>query len=84
MHRQFLIRPSSGLPKFFDEPRKELPFGGVYSWRDARLRLETRKLKGRNAPVDNFAWVGKHGRTLYRCARTALYRNDLLQPGIRP
>ena len=35
-------------------------------------------------PVHNFAWGGKDGRTLYLCARSALYRIELLQPGIRP
>jgi len=34
--------------------------------------------------VHNFAWGGKDGRTLYLCARSALYRIELLQPGIRP
>jgi len=35
-------------------------------------------------PVHNFAWGGRDGRTLYLCARSALYRIDLLIPGIRP
>jgi gluconolactonase len=35
-------------------------------------------------PVRNFAWAGSDGRTLYLCARSALYRIDLLIPGIRP
>src|SRR6266576_417731 len=161
-----------GLPKFFEDPRKELPFSGVFSWKDGRLRLLTHELKGPNgivfspdekflyvsnwdpkaktvtrypvkgdgtidrgaifidltqqipgeealdgmkadvkgnlylsapggvwifdpqgrhlgtisAPrsVHNFAWGGRDGRTLYLCARSALYRIELLQPGIRP
>jgi gluconolactonase len=168
----YFTDPPFGLPKFFDDPRKELPFSGVYSWKDGRLRLLTRDLKGPNGlvfspdekylyvdnwdpaakivtrypvrrdgtlgqgvvlidltqqipgdealdgmkadvrgnlylsapggvwiydahgrhlgtitaprPVHNFAWGGKDGRTLYLCARSALYRIDLLQPGIRP
>ncbi|MBV8144318.1 MAG: SMP-30/gluconolactonase/LRE family protein, partial [Gammaproteobacteria bacterium] len=35
-------------------------------------------------PVHNFAWGGRDGHTLYLCARSALYRIDLLQAGIRP
>ena len=58
------------LPQFFEDPRKELPFSGVFSWKDHE--------------VHNFAWGGKDGRTLYLCARSALYRIELLQPGIRP
>jgi gluconolactonase len=168
----YFTDPPFGLPKFFDDPRKELPFSGVFSWRDGRLRLLTRDLKGPNGivfspdekylyvsnwdptaktvtrypvrrdgtldkgvvlidltqqipgeealdgmkadirgnlylsapggvwiydpqgrhlgtitaprPVHNFAWGGNDGRTLYLCARSALYRIDLLQPGIRP
>ena len=168
----YFTDPPFGLPKFFDDPRKELPFSGVYSWKDGQLRLQTRELKGPNGivfspdekylyisnwdpaaktvtrfpvkgdgtlgagtifidltrqisgeealdgmkadvrgnlylsapggvwifdaqgrhlgtitaphPVHNFAWGGRDGRTLYLCARTALYRIDLLQQGIRP
>ena len=65
------------LPQFFENPRKELPFSGVFSWKDGRLRLLTHELH-------NFAWGGKDGRTLYLCARSAHYRIELLQPGIRP
>lgn len=65
------------LPKFFEDSRKELPVSGVFSWKDGRLRLLTHELH-------NFAWGGKDGRTLYLCARSALYRIELLQPGIRP
>jgi len=168
----YFTDPPFGLPKFFDDPRKELPFSGVYSLKDGRLRLLTRELKGPNGivfspdekylyvsnwdsaaktvtrypvqhdgtvgrgvvlidltqqipgdealdgmkadirgnlylsapggvwiydaqgrhlgtitaprPVHNFAWGGKEGRTLYLCAVSALYRIELLQPGIRP
>ena len=34
--------------------------------------------------VHNFAWGGEDGRTLYLCARSALYRIDLLVQGVRP
>ena len=168
----YFTDPPFGLPKFFDDPRKELPFSGVFSWKDGQLRLLSRELRGPNGivfspdekylyvdnwdpaaktvtrypvrrdgtlgrgekfidltaqipgeealdgmkmdvqghlyvsapggvwifdsqgrhlgtitaphPVHNFAWGGKDGRTLYLCARSALYRIDLLQPGIRP
>jgi gluconolactonase len=168
----YFTDPPFGLPKFFDDPRKELPFSGVFSWKDGQLRLLSRELKGPNGivfspdekylyvdnwdpaaktvtrypvhsdgtvgpgeifidltaqipgeealdgmkmdvqghlyvsapggvwifdaqgrhlgtitaphPVHNFAWGGRDGRTLYLCARTALYRINLLQEGIRP
>jgi hypothetical protein len=34
--------------------------------------------------VHNFAWGGADGKTLYLCARTALYRVPLLVEGVRP
>jgi gluconolactonase len=168
----YFTDPPFGLPKFFDDPRKELPYSGVFRWKDGRLQLLTAELKGPNGivfspdekylyvsnwdpaaktvtrypvrrdgtirrgeilidltqqipgeealdgmkadikgnlylsapggvwifdpsgkhlgtvtaphPVHNFAWGGKDARTLYLCARNALYRIDLLIPGIRP
>src|SRR6266853_903414 len=47
----YFTDPPFGLPKFFEDPRKELPFSGVFSWKDGRLRLLTRELKGPNGIV---------------------------------
>ena len=44
----YFTDPPFGLPKFFDDPRKETPFSGVYSLRDGRLRLEAKDLTGPN------------------------------------
>ena len=35
----FFTDPPFGLPKFFDDPRKELPFSGVYSIYKGKLQL---------------------------------------------
>ena len=168
----YFTDPPFGLPKFFDDPRKELPYSGVFRWKSDRLQLLTSDLKGPNGivfspderylyvsnwdpaaktvtryrvqsdggvgkgevfidltqqipgdealdgmkadikgnlylsapggvwifdsngkhlgtirapkPVHNFAWGGDDGRTLYLCARSALYRVQLLIPGVRP
>ena len=168
----YFTDPPFGLPKFFDDPRKELPYSGVFRWKSGRLQLLTKELKGPNGivfspderylyvsnwdpaaktvtrypvrrdgtigrgeifidltpqipgeealdgmkadvqgnlylsapggvwifnasgkhlgtvtapkPVHNFAWGGRDGRALYLCARSNLYRIDLLIPGIRP
>jgi gluconolactonase len=40
--------PPFGLPKFYDDPRKELPFSGVFAWKDGALRLVGRDLIGPN------------------------------------
>jgi gluconolactonase len=34
--------------------------------------------------VHNMAWGGEDGKTLYLCARSALYRMPLNIPGVRP
>jgi gluconolactonase len=168
----YFTDPPFGLPKFFDDPRKELPYSGVFRWKGGRLALVTAELKGPNGiafspdekflyvsnwdpkaktitrypvradgsvgrgeifadltdeipgdealdgmkidvqgniyvsappgirifnpqgkelgtiiapkPVHNFAWGGADGRTLYLCARSALYRMPLSIAGIRP
>jgi gluconolactonase len=168
----YFTDPPFGLPRFFDDPRKELPYSGVFRWKNGRLDLLTRALRGPNGiafspderflyvtnwdpaskiimrypvlrsgltgrgevfedltaqipgdealdgmkidvqgnlyvsappgiwifdatgrhlgtivapkPVHNFAWGGPDGRTLYLCARSALYRIPLRIEGIRP
>jgi gluconolactonase len=168
----YFTDPPFGLPKFYDDPRKELPYSGVFRWKSGQLKLLIKDLKGPNGivfspdekylyvsnwdpaaktvtrytvrkdgtvdrgevfidltsqipgeealdgmkmdvqgnlylsapggvwifdskgthlgtiaapkPVHNFAWGGEDGRTLYLCARSALYRVQLLIPGIRP
>lgn len=55
--------------------------GGVWIFDPAGRHLGTITAP---RPVYNFAWGGQDGRTLYLCARSALYRIELLQPGIRP
>jgi gluconolactonase len=44
----FFSDPPFGLPKFFDDPRKQLPFSGVYSLRGGKLRLVSTDLTGPN------------------------------------
>src|SRR6184192_4733494 len=45
----YFTDPPFGLPRFFEDPRKELPFSGVFSWKDGRLRLLTHELKDRKS-----------------------------------
>src|SRR6185503_2503673 len=44
----FFTDPPFGLPRFFEDRRKELPLSGVYSVAQGRLRLLTRELTGPN------------------------------------
>ena len=44
----YFTDPPFGLPKAFDDPRKELPFSGVYLVRDGHVMLATKDLSGPN------------------------------------
>src|SRR5947209_15306697 len=50
-----------GLPKFFDDPRKELPYSGVFSVRNGKIQLITTDLKGPNgiafSPDEKYLYV---------------------------
>jgi gluconolactonase len=58
----FFTDPPFGLPKFHEDPRKELPFSGVFSLLDGKLRLVSKDLKGPNgiafSPDEKFLYIG--------------------------
>ena len=58
----FITDPPFGLPKFYDDPRKELPYSGVYALRDGKLKLLSSDLKGPNgialSPDEKYLYVG--------------------------
>ena len=57
----YFTDPPFGLPKFFDDPRKELPFSGVYRVRNGQVTLVTKDLTGPNgiafSPNERFLYV---------------------------
>jgi gluconolactonase len=57
----YFTDPPFGLPKFFDDPRKELPFSGVYAVRDGQVRLLNTDFTGPNgialSPDEKFLYV---------------------------
>jgi gluconolactonase len=59
----YFTDPPFGLPKFFDDPRKELPYSGVYrvSPDGKQIRLLTSELRGPNglafAPDEKYFYV---------------------------
>ena len=57
----YFTDPPFGLPKFFDDPRKELPFSGVYSLKGGNLQLIARDLTGPNgiafSPDERYLYV---------------------------
>ena len=58
----YFTDPPFGLPKFFDDPRKELPFSGVFSLHRGNLQLITKELSGPNgiafSPDERYLYVG--------------------------
>lgn len=58
----FFTDPPFGLPKFFDDPRKELPFSGVYSIYNGKLQLISTDFTGPNgialSPDEKYLYVG--------------------------
>ncbi len=57
----FFTDPPFGLPKFFDDPRKELPFSGVYSIYKGKLQLVSTDFSGPNgiafSPDEKYLYV---------------------------
>ncbi|MGE5819037.1 MAG: SMP-30/gluconolactonase/LRE family protein [Deltaproteobacteria bacterium] len=58
----FFTDPPFGLPKFYDDPRKELPYSGVFSLYKGQLKLVSSDLKGPNgiafSPDEKVLYVG--------------------------
>jgi gluconolactonase len=57
----FFTDPPFGLPKFFDDPRKELPYSGVFSLHQGELKLVSKDLTGPNglafSPDEKYLYV---------------------------
>lgn len=69
----FFTDPNFGLPKFGEDPRKELPHTGVYSLHKGKLQLLTKEFTGPNgialSPDENYLYVGNwddNKKTVYR------------------
>ncbi|HEU4345972.1 MAG TPA: SMP-30/gluconolactonase/LRE family protein, partial [Candidatus Binatia bacterium] len=58
----FFTDPPFGLPKFYDDPRKELPYSGVFALHNGQLKLVSAELKGPNglafSPDEKYLYVG--------------------------
>jgi gluconolactonase len=58
----YFTDPPFGLPKFFDDPRKETPFSGVYRWADGKVQLLTTDVTGPNgvafSPDEKYLYLG--------------------------
>ena len=58
----YFTDPPFGLPKFFDDPRKELPYSGVFCLIHGELKLVSTDLAGPNgiafSPDERYLYVG--------------------------
>jgi gluconolactonase len=58
----YFTDPPFGLPKVFDDPRKELPFSGVFMVKDGKVVLVSKDLNGPNglafSPDEKYLYVG--------------------------
>jgi gluconolactonase len=58
----YFTDPPFGLPKFYEDPRKELDFSGVYRWKNGKLELLNTDLIGPNgiafSPDEKYLYVG--------------------------
>jgi gluconolactonase len=58
----YFTDPPFGLPKVYEDPRKELPFSGVFRLKDGKLQLLSADLKGPNglafSPDERYLYVG--------------------------
>lgn len=58
----FFTDPPFGFPKFYKDPRKELPFSGIYSIYKGKLQLLSTELSGPNgialSPDEKYLYVG--------------------------
>lgn len=69
----FFTDPPFGLPKFHDDPRRELKHSGVYSVRDGLVRLVSTDFTGPNglafSPDEKYLYVGNwddHKKVVFR------------------
>lgn len=78
----YVTDPPFGLPKFYDDPRKELPYSGVYRVHKGKVTLLTRELQGPNgiafSPDEKLLYVGNWDPTRKVVLRFPVKRNGTL------
>jgi len=76
----FFTDPNFGLPKFGEDPRKELPHTGVYSLYEGKLQLLTKEFTGPNglalSPDEKYLYIGN-----WDDDRKVVYRYNLQADG---
>ena len=81
----YFTDPPFGLPKFYDDPRKELTFSGVYRWKAGQLALLSTDFKGPNGIAfsadEKYLYVGNWDPAAKVVKRYAVRRDGTLGRG---
>jgi gluconolactonase len=81
----YFTDPPFGLPRAFDDPRKELPFSGLYRVKGGRVTLEAKELAGPNglafSPDERFLYVGNWDERRKVVMRYPVAADGTLGPG---
>ena len=81
----YVTDPPFGLPKFHADPRKELPFEGVFAVKDGSVRLVARDFRGPNgiafSPDEKYLYVGNWEDNRKIVMRYPVNPDGSLQPG---
>jgi gluconolactonase len=80
----YFTDPPFGLPRFYDDPRKELPFSGVYRARRGQVTLLSKDLRGPNgiafSPDEKFLYVANWDPAAKVVLRYPVRRDGTLGP----
>lgn len=81
----YFTDPNFGLPRFAEDPRKELPFTGVFRAKDGVVELLSTELSGPNgiafSPDERFLYVGNWDPERKVVLRYAVKADGTLEPG---
>jgi gluconolactonase len=81
----YFTDPPFGLPKVFDDPRKELSFSGVFMVKDGKVILVSRELDGPNglafSPDEKYLYVGNWDMSKKILMRYPVRPDGLLEKG---
>jgi gluconolactonase len=81
----YVTDPPFGLPQVYGDPRKELPYSGVYRWHRGRVQLLTRDFKGPNgiafSPDEKYLYVGNWDPAAKVVKRYPVHRDGSLGAG---
>jgi gluconolactonase len=81
----YFTDPPFGLPKAFDDPRRELPFSGVFRCHEGEVTLLTQELTGPNglafSPDEQYLYVGNWDLNKKVVMRYPVNTDGTLSPG---